>query len=100
MRAHLNSAMADLIAHADPERTGTLEKRVYQDLLYSMSRSKSIQQYQGLQGFSQNLDLNKMLDWLDVDGTGRLETQDFMQGFDWLNSVVSGKSLLKLEVSM
>eukprot|EP00928_Gymnodinium_smaydae_P053823 TRINITY_DN37734_c0_g1_i1.p1 TRINITY_DN37734_c0_g1~~TRINITY_DN37734_c0_g1_i1.p1 ORF type:complete len:764 (+),score=101.69 TRINITY_DN37734_c0_g1_i1:118-2292(+) len=96
-RYHLNRTMADLIANADPDETGALEKHVYQDMLFSMSHSKVIQQFANLQSHSE---LTKMLDWLDVTGTGVLEIQDFMQGLDWLNSVVTGKSLLKLEVSM
>lgn len=42
-------------------------------------------------------ELLRMFDMIDLDHNGKIEYEEFIAGFNWLNEPVTGKSLLKME---
>lgn len=92
-RAHQRRILKGMFKSADKDLNGTIERREYMDLLNSRYHISKLRQI----STANPKDLKEMYDWIDVDGSGSIDFNEFLVGFDWLTQPVTGKSLLKLE---
>jgi hypothetical protein len=95
LRSRILEELTDIFNSADLDGNGKLERREYQELLASQFHMDKIQRLTEVG----KTDLRRLFDWLENDA-GHMEVGEFLQGIEWLNNPVTGRSLLKLEYSI
>eukprot|EP00746_Dinoflagellata_sp_MGD_P136301 gnl/MRDRNA2_/MRDRNA2_70253_c0_seq1.p1 gnl/MRDRNA2_/MRDRNA2_70253_c0~~gnl/MRDRNA2_/MRDRNA2_70253_c0_seq1.p1 ORF type:complete len:679 (-),score=109.89 gnl/MRDRNA2_/MRDRNA2_70253_c0_seq1:18-1760(-) len=74
-------------------RSGGMSRKEYRKVVADPNNKRKIDK---LSTVSQ-ADLLRMYDMIDLDQSGKVEYDEFITGFNWLNESVTGKSLLKME---
>lgn len=89
----LRGVLGEVFASADVDGSGWLRRDAYFEVLNIPFHTKKIQAAASVP----LKDVRSMFDWLDDDGTGVIQFEDFLSGFHCLNDKPSGKSLLQLD---
>lgn len=88
--------LSQVFSGIDTNGNGTISNEEYKRALRDEEQQRKI----GNVTKTLPADLEVMFDWFDMDGSGSIDYDELMRGFEWLKDDVSGKSLLKLACGM
>lgn len=91
-KEHVLHFLGDLFRKSDTDGSGYISKDEFDMMLRSPELVKKLTKYSKMQP----KDLEELFEWIDHDGSGTINLQEFMEGFRWINEPLRPKSLVKL----
>jgi hypothetical protein len=99
----LGTILLSLFNEIDADGSGTVDKKEFEALFNNpayMKRLNNAGFSSAISGGIRVRDLLDVFDILDADKSGELNAEEFLEGFYWLLTPVTGKSILRLESNM
>merc|ERR1711975_183136 len=91
-KEHVLHFLGDLFRKSDTDNSGQISRDEFDVMLRSHELVKKLTKYSKMQP----KDLEELFEWIDHDGSGTINLQEFMEGFRWINEPLRPKSLVKL----
>lgn len=92
-RERLRKDLLQIFAAADREGTGSLNREDCLEILRSPYHVKRLQR-----AVHQPVgDVQRLLDWLDIEERGSVDFEEFCECLDWLSEQVTGRLLVKMD---
>jgi len=82
--------LSDLFRSADADNSGQISKDEFDMMLRAPELVKKLMKYSKMEP----KDLEELFEWIDHDGSGTINLEEFMEGFKWINEPLRAKSLV------